>query len=507
MSGDLLQKADWLYQAARTARIDRRSVDHPVVSKFSDQLMRLFRGLGDVDQDSFWVDTLRALFVARLQLFGLPLPLNHSALIAADTMSFLRNNVNRCQYMFPDWATELDAVVSLLEQLRRSEVNPLFSAMGPLLDVNARAAVLVRNSSYILPLESFLAEAALQNVSVLVASHLRPKTNLDQLFVIGPTAWFPTWVFSAPRARHIHLFHYTCVRDEFQLTQVFQQLPGTRPPRLLTIHEQLALAVTAEEVVTVQELSDATLWVLSETHKGSSSDEETVLAHVVLLDGDCAVFLEERTWIDLIDLEADGDVLQRSLIEDVVSGQFLLLRTERGGDHVTAVADRLLGKYAIPYRELQQAWKVRLREEVESRGLFEVAISLLDCGSTCADETNVRNWCSPRNIKTQDRRDFAAIMQLIGWDGREAEIWDTMVRIDSAHRRAGHLIRQQLLEQVRRADLSELDRAGQMGFTLPVAGGGSITAYRVVSRIPDRVSVAVNRLEQPFDQGGHQWQG
>jgi hypothetical protein len=111
MSGDLLQKADWLFQAAGTARIDRRSVDHPLVSKFSAQLMRLFRGLGDETHDPFWTDALRVLFLARLQLFGLPLPLNHSALIGADTMLFLRNSINRCQHMFPDWTTELDAVV------------------------------------------------------------------------------------------------------------------------------------------------------------------------------------------------------------------------------------------------------------------------------------------------------------------------------------------------------------------------------------------------------------
>jgi hypothetical protein len=114
---------------------------------------------------------------------------------------------------------------------------------------------------------------------------------------------------------------------------------------------------------------------------------------------------------------------------------------------------------------------------------------------------NVRNWISPRNIRTWDYEDFLAIMRVTGLESEAEEYWSAMGKIVKAHHRAGKQIRDALLDQVRQTDLRKLERLGQMEVDLPGAQSGSLTAYRVEAVLPDLVSVRWNRIGRPFQVG------
>jgi hypothetical protein len=203
-----------------------------------------------------------------------------------------------------------------------------------------------------------------------------------------------------------------------------------------------------------------------------------------------------------IDLEADESTerIARIQTSDVRPGTFLLLRTSGGGDYVVAEADQyFLKDRAAELRARQQEWKTLLRNEVRKDGLLGVSLKLIDLGSASAEEINVRNYLSPRSIRTRVPEDFRAIMRLVGLGDKWESYWEMMGEIDHAHRLAGHRIRRQLLRRLAELDLTELERVGRLDITLTDVDAGGLTAYRVIDVSPDQQIVSISRLGHPFD--------
>jgi hypothetical protein len=264
----------------------------------------------------------------------------------------------------------------------------------------------------------------------------------------------------------------------------------------------VATQISAQDLLPKAQFGDLVSGTGSRPGGGGSHEE--IDARGFLLEGDWAVFLEgdAKASALVIDLTVDdGESVRRIPISNIEAGMFVLVRTSGGGDYIVPVADEILGPEAQQVRDYQKEWKERLRLVVAARGLFATSIHLLDNGSTLANEMNVRNWMSPRNIRTSGYNDFLAIMRLIGLESEAAEYWSAMGKIVNAHHRAGKQIRDALLDQVRQTDLRELERLGQMEFELPGAESGSLTAYRVEAVLPDLVSVRWNRIGRPFPAG------
>jgi hypothetical protein len=165
------------------------------------------------------------------------------------------------------------------------------------------------------------------------------------------------------------------------------------------------------------------------------------------------------------------------------------------------MADNLLGKTAQYVRNCQREWKSRLRRAVLASSLIEVSVRLLDAGSTCANEMNVRNWMSARNIKTHDPRDFAAIMHVVGLEDQTEEYWGAMAAISRAHQRVGQQIRRVLLRRLQEVDLASLERDGRLEISLPGVDAGSLTAFRIIDLAPAGQLVAPTKLNHPFPIG------
>jgi len=111
---------------------------------------------------------------------------------------------------------------------------------------------------------------------------------------------------------------------------------------------------------------------------------------------------------------------------------YVLLRMTGSGDYILPIADWLLGTEAARLGSRQREWKSQLRTIVSQSSSLQVSLQLLDLGSNRANETNVRNWTSSRNIKTHDPQDFAAIMKLVGLADHAEEYWNAMARISQA---------------------------------------------------------------------------
>ena len=222
-----------------------------------------------------------------------------------------------------------------------------------------------------------------------------------------------------------------------------------------------------------------------------------------MLEGEHAVFLEAADGASVLSIDLDADEtterIARIGTNEVRTGTFLLLRTSGSGDYIVTEADRhFLLSRATALRRAQRRWKELLRKEVQVDGLLAVSIRLIDLGSNSADEINVRNYLSPRSIRTRSPEDFRAIMRLVALGDEWERYWEMMGEIDHAHRHAGQRIRKQLLRRLEQLDLNELERIGRMDITLPEMDAGGLAAFRAVDISPETQLVSTHQLGHPF---------
>ncbi len=506
--------ANNLYICASNSSIHRHKIYHSLFYEFCRLIDKLEYDLDEQAHDDYWKGFLREVRYYRFLLNAVPLSMDSQA---AQLLSSMQDNLRRCRYSFPQFVHHIENMVNKLTILSGSHDNPLLEAvLGIVSSQDQVIAALLLKEPYLLPLvEDVLAtHTALEHIELVDQYQLRGAHCYNQVIIIGPSRWYPEYILRAPRTKEIHLIHYSWLADAREASPIFvksftQQQPGSRGK--LTGDLQARIEDNSNELIETpgQDILPEINWsgistkILRQTQEDIS--QEYIPAKLYLLASEQAVFLDanENTKVLVLDLEIDEDEeeelhqIKRISLSKVRPGMFLLLRTEGGGDYIVPIANRILRDKALPLRAMQDQWKGLLKRAVETRGLLAVSIELLDYGSKRANETNVRNWMSIRSIHPHDDEDFRAILKLAGFEGKAQEYQDAAEQIESAHRKAGFYIREQLLKQVPNADLRELHKRGFMDFELPEADGGSLTAYRIEHISPEFSSIPASRIGRP----------
>ncbi len=522
MRASSLSEADRVYDCSDEVLITDRVVSQPEFDQFCIELTRFARSLGEYAEDDLWRSFLGKLRRYRFDLCASLLPFNHPVIYSGETMQALRRDLRRCEMGFPDFAAPARALVEQAAVVAQLEAEPLIDILTTL-DIAgelAQTALLLKETRLISPVEEELRPyVAPGQIEVINASRLRGGRCYQQVIVVGPSYWFRDHVFSAPRASTIDIVRYGWVRDRSGIEPVFAGSIGARTVSWSSIRSAFAESGG-------NEATDADRSLAEELHPRVDADQvveralrgsrengnpaDRVDARLVLLDGDEAVFLDASEGVTtyVIDLEADPESRVRRVgLEGIEPDMFVILRKYGSGDYIVTEADRIMGQETARYREVQSLWKSRLRKAVMESSLSNVCTRLRGLGSGIANEGNVRNWMSERNIRTYFYEDFAAIMRLVGFEDRSMEFWAMMGRIDSAHRRAAFRISKLLLEQVTNCDLHELERLGRMDFELPSAVGGVLTAYRVEDVSSEMAQVSRTRINRTFPVGDSLWPG
>lgn len=490
-----------IYACAEANTILRTRIPHDGFKAFSLAMKRLLRGLGDAGEDETWKPVINPLRRYGFSLCAAPLPFNEST-IQPPGIDQLRSTCEALAMLYPAQAAQLGIVVELLKTLVVSRENPYMEWLTKVaVEKPSVGAVLIRDSRLVAATERELnKQKGTRRLEVITPSQLTKDRCFDVLFVIGAERWFPPFVFDAPRSDRTEVARYLWIKDGRQPPRAFINA-ATMPPDPSEFEHDPEDSYDADEMLPVID------W-RSIGHKIAASDAqsavESVEARLVLLEGDSAVFLESADGASVLTIDLDSDDstqrIARIPVSDVRLGTFLLLRTSGGGDYVVAEADRyFLKDRAAELRARQHEWKKLLRLEVQKDGLFGVSLKLIELGSASAEEINVRNYISPRSIRTRVPEDFRAIMRLIGLGDEWETYWEMMGEIDHAHRLAGHRIRRQLLRRLAELDLTELDRVGRMDISLPDVDAGGLTAFRVLDVSPDPQLVSIGRLGHPLE--------
>lgn len=519
-----LESVGDVYDCARLARIKVHHVHDALFHRFCLQTRKFERSLGESASDDYWRQFLRPLKRYRFDVSSTPLPFKYPVQIQPNLIELLQKQLAICNLIYPQFDSPARELVNSLQTLLDSPLNPIQAVCADIASGEENVAMLIKAPRHIQAVERMLSgRLEFGAVEVISPAQLKSHSCFSRLIVIGPTYWYDDYVFQSPRAHYIHIVKYKWVNDRKSASSVFagsakySGVDSTDRDTVGSGGTQDSAMMPENSLDPADFLPsidwDSVLRIVSARNVGHSNDaneEEYVSARLFQLEGEIVVPLDAaesaRATVLMLNHEED-DPVQRVPVSSIEAGMFLLVRTGGGGEYIVSVADRVLGAHAVRARKVQRDWKDRLRRKVRQNGLHQIVQQLKDLGSKRANDVNVRNWMSYRSIKTQDREDFHAIMRLTGLAEKSDDFWNTMELIDGAHRSAGHLIRQQLLEEVRKTNLQDLEKLGEMDFELPRAEGVHLTAIRIQGAHSQTVDVDVAKLGHPVEMDGNQWLG
>ena len=519
-----LDSVNAVYDCARLAKFDVHQVDDAKFQEFCLLLREFERSLGESARDDYWRPFLRLLKRYRFDVSSTPLHFDYPQGHSPGLVEQLKRKLMHCDLIYPQFTDAAREMVDVLLTLVDSHSNPIVTVCAAIAGSGGGdVAMLIKEPRLIPAVESRLSEEPeFGAVEVVSPAQLKGHYCYSTLMVIGPARWYDEYVLQSPRAHYIHIVKYRWMNDSKPSTGVFAGSPtnsvgvwmgdstfasgGTKESS-----NSSSNSLDAEDFMPSLDWDDI-LRLMSPRVAGDfdREDEEYVTARLFQLEGEQVVPLDSsdgaRATVLLFDQESE-DPVHRISVADIEAGMFLLVRTEGGGEYIPLVADRILRWSSTKAREVQRDWKDRLRRKVRQDGYDQVVVDLKSFGSKRANYANLRNWMSYRTIKTEDQRDFRAIMRLIGLGVNFNNYWKMMTLILSAHRRAGQLIRKQLLAQVRNADLRDLEKLGRMDFELPGVEGGNLTAVRIQSIHPQTYEIEIAKLGRPIDVDGNIWLG
>ena len=475
-----------VYELAGQARIHRYRIAYQPLRDYARSLRRLMRAVGDQYDSLAWREFVRRARGYYHRCLASPLPFHHEALGGRATLAALQEAFESPEIRYSTPADMALEVIQHLEDLVARRDNPLLEKIREIAEREQGDIALVTSET---KMQDSIAEELRRypqtsEIRVVSPERLRDPTAFDVLCVLGTASWYELreqdYIFTAPRAREIHLLRYTFQRDSWEEDRSFTRLSrGSREkPQLLPDEPQ-------EEYVEIEpELPSRRVVEIARRSGTDERYEQEVPAFAVYLEGERATLLEDddNARVFIIDPREEGDErVQRIPSTSVEPGTFLLLRIDsKERDYILPVANELLGSDAEVLRQAQRRWKEKLRERIKVYGHTWVAERIKESGCEISTPTNVRNWASERFIRHNDKQHFVSVMRYLGFGPEADELWEMMTRIRHAHQEAGHKLRKMLLQHVASMDLSALLDKGYMEFNLPEYQDFRMGAFRVI---------------------------
>ena len=508
MTPRTLAEAEALYEVAVNGTMHWDVIEFEPFESFSTTVQKLQRAVSRELDEPIWVDAVRRLRTIRSALTVAPVPFNHPSHHLAQQLGELSTLFSRARTQHSGEPVHLlrDAI-SQVQNLKGRKDNPLGDRALELMDT-----VSTGNRGILLPVGRLVEPAAdvLQRrpsgagVRLLTPADLAEAEPFEILVVLGSTYWYRRhpFVFSAPRARQVHLLKWAWINDALPSAEL---LLGSRSGSKQIASE--SMLSRRRDTVEAEELAPSVDWtaIADRVHQTMVDQGELVAARMLLLAEGWAVAVsaDDGATVRVVEPDLVGDQRIEKIGAAVVEeGDYILLRSHGGGELIVALADQNLGaKLAHRLRVSQRAWKDALRTEVGRSTSAEVARRLRQLGSTKANCLNLRNWQSQRSLRTKDRADFFAIMALIGMGDRADTLWNEMGVLTRAHQQAGVQITSLLREAVVEADLSTLVSTGIMEFQLAGQDVGNLTVCRVDAVGPSLIEVNENALGRRVPAG------
>lgn len=501
-----LETATKIYDNTKNIIISSFNINNPVLKNYCIFLWKLRKEVSS-HLDDTWNPVLRSLTYYRYNMLRFPLAFNHKIIYPQKAIEILEKNL----VCFPENKENIINIldsVKVLVETERKQLCQIFNKIQN--DASDFIYFVIHDPSYIKYVEKFLQEINLSRICVVNVRELLENRCYNNLLFMGPLNWYPDYVIKSPRSSNILVIKHNWLKQSIDNESILiHSILGERNIKHIDIYNKtenedndLIQTKNADEIVfTPEEIVPVIDWEV--IHKEISQTTEhaediLVIAKIFLVIDEMVIYEKVDSTVLVIELNNEPEV-KRKNVEEIEPGDFILVRSERGGKYLSTIANKILGENEEKIHTMRNKWKRKLRAKIEERGISQVVKALKYYGSNTANEANVRNWASQQTIKTRNYNDFVAIMKFISLEDKIEQYWIAMEMLEKSRRKAGFHIRGKLLEYIKEeANLNDLKKYGHKVFDLPNKEAGSISALQVIEIMQGVVEVSSSKLSNPY---------
>lgn len=477
---------------------------HPVTfipaRDFTTSLKKVLNNAGEALDHDYLSSLLRPVRNYAYWLAQMPIPLNHPELFPAEGLEQLRSNQKKLEQSHPSLTPHIEVLLENLELLSIADEAPLLKKILQL--DNQPEAILVHDARRSTTLSRYLETIQVTEVAVITSKNLKALASFSSLAVAGPVLRYPEHVLLSPRASRIEIVRYDWTYDVVEKRHSFTHSTSSRKLKVETIRPAQKPWQTPDitpepdlPLIKLEELRPSVNINMLARREQAGSIHDLVSARLIVLEDDQGVFLEEDSTVFLVRPELPAEKRVNKLeVTRLSAGDFVVLRTEGGGDYVAEVADHILRHKAKAFRKRQRTWKAELKKAMDIKGGDAVSRALRREGVRSASIVNLRNWKSAKNLGMQNLGDFEMVLDFLGLSEDAALYIEALRSLRKAHRSAGHQIRRQLINRITNLDPETLEQEGHLDIELEVAEGGRLSIYRVVNLPEGAADIPEGRL-------------
>jgi len=463
------------------------------------------RALYQVDEDNrdVWEDLIRAASAARWRRMTQPQPNAYSPALSEAVTGVLRRAKLLRGFVGDD--SLVDEIADAAAAVGDTDSPVGAELLRSVKEVGTEACVVIANTGSARAgvygwLEQFGAR-------VVVPSDLDDlPADVEQSYAIGPPAFFPASLVTAPATEAITFFMPAWFGNR------------SIPTSILAPHSEGGVAISAKVffigdvaepaagVPEAAEIEDTfypqPVWGTRKSDDREPESDE-VEAWKILLGGGLALWLDDGERIRSLDpRQPEGDRVGYEAVEDVQPGTYLVLRdgaTEHAAMYDAALA--AVGQRAASITATQERWKQALADRLARDGAKRVIDELK--ARNIFSPGRVRAWTGPTLICPRHEESLAALLEWLGIPLQPT--YGNAVSLRRALYRASAELRQELEAAVGQADLHALQRDGLIHLELQREGFRGMIVARVLARAPFTEIVPRGQTRLPFPDGGAQW--
>lgn len=424
------------------------------------------------------------------RLGNVPLPLSTADMWAGrDPLTFI-TQVREFAQHHEDETVE-DFASSITEIIDQYPTHPLWdAAMAESATIPRPSCIIVNRASWVAKVEPF-ADKLLGAPIVICPEELEDMRFRSSAIIFGRPSSYPAWMKAMPRLTS-YWVHFTWQRPPEPPGTFLEFGTSTLPPMTVVTREPRGAPAQDDPPSDDKaDLADPIDWRELKRHlertrsQAAQDDDVPVEAIAAVIADDRVILLAAEGNATVYDPDAGSVQLIKG--SEVRAGLFVVIREGTDRDYFRAVVESRFLTDAQQARKGMELWKRTLRRWIRSSGLSDVSAKLRYRGVSVVPGT-VRTWATDVVYGPSKFEWFRTLLLELGLDDYE-EQWNVLEAYRLAGVKAGHYLKQKLLEQLDRMDPRTVRHESTLHFTLDGELEGGLVAYKVESVNPERVAV------------------
>ncbi|MBS3678938.1 hypothetical protein KGF86_01800 [Ornithinibacillus massiliensis] len=460
------------------------------------------------ENDDHLIEVLNLLKKAFFKIAGSLLPYNK--VISKDTDDQILSKFIQIKKSYPELFTKVVITIAkTYKQVIEGTNNNLYEYLCNYINSKAEAGlkVAIVSKRAMTIEERLLIQNELKSflkVSYFTENSFRKDIEIfDEVVYIGNPSYFGEYVKNTFKGKIVTFISYDIFTNSISPNRIFEDIDNKGVHSTIFDNVSFGEPIQKKSNITIEQadLLDTAVSKFLEEQKNTLevNSQDAVEASIVYLENERFLFAPKDSKVRVYSPNEKGNFIKQLNFKDVEEDDYIVIRNDRDTKLIAEVADHdVLKKSAEKYRLLQSEWKNKLRFNVERKGIRKVSEILLNkYHISTASMASLRSWCNEDSICPTE---LPKILKALKYDeDKIRDTYETMKKIQLAHRKAGRIISDKLMSELSNDILKELQEKGYYTFMSREFNGASFNIERIVSIDRSRHLIAPYNLMKPMN--------